>query len=88
MTSTMAQKPATTPLPVQLSAAEFPALLFPHLSMPKRRPKGQRGSPRVFHLIVWGFDTRMPWTYVPMPQDTQGKPAIHYLSNVRSFCVT
>ena len=81
MTSTMVQKLATTPIPVQLSATEFPALLFPPLSMPKRGPQCQRGSPRVFHLSMWGFDPRMPWTCVPMPQDTQGKPPIHYLSN-------
>jgi hypothetical protein len=26
-------KPATTPLPVQLSASEFPQFILPHLSM-------------------------------------------------------
>jgi len=37
--STAAQKPATTPIPVQLSATEFTAFIFPHLSMPKRGPQ-------------------------------------------------
>jgi hypothetical protein len=50
---TTAPKPATTPMPVQLSASEFEAGIFPHLSMPKRGPKCTLGSPRVFHLILW-----------------------------------
>jgi len=32
-------KPATTPIPVQLSAAEFTQFILPHLSLPKRGPK-------------------------------------------------
>jgi len=31
-------------IPVQLSEPEFPTLLFPHLSMPKRGPKCTLGS--------------------------------------------
>jgi hypothetical protein len=50
--STTAQKPATTPIPVQLSAPEFEVFIFPHLSMPKRGPQCKRGSHRVFNLIV------------------------------------
>ena len=34
--STTAPKPATTPIPVQLSEPEFEAFILPHLSMPKR----------------------------------------------------
>lgn len=34
--NTTAQKPATTPIPVQLSASEFEVFILPHLSMPKR----------------------------------------------------
>ena len=37
--STMAQQPATTPIPVQLSEPEFEAFILPHLSMPRRGPK-------------------------------------------------
>ncbi len=36
--STAVLKPATTPIPVQLSEREFTAFIFPHLSMPKRGP--------------------------------------------------
>ena len=50
--STTAQKPATTSIPVQLSEPEFEAFILPHLSMPKRGPKGKLGSHRVFNLII------------------------------------
>jgi hypothetical protein len=51
--STTAPKPATTPIPVQLSAPEFEAFILPHLSMPKRGPKCKLGYYRVFNLILW-----------------------------------
>jgi hypothetical protein len=50
--SPMTAQPATTPIPVQLSESAFTALLFPHLSMPKRGPKGKLGYDRVFNLIL------------------------------------
>ena len=50
--STTAQQPATTPIPVQLSEPECTAFILPHLSMPKRGPKGKLGSHRVFNLII------------------------------------
>ena len=52
MMSTTAPTPATTPIPVQLSAPEFTAFLLPHLSLPKRGPKCKLGYYRVFNLIV------------------------------------
>jgi hypothetical protein len=51
--STTAQKPATTPIPVQLSAPEFEVCILPHLSMPKRGLKCKLGYCRVFNLILW-----------------------------------
>jgi hypothetical protein len=50
--STTAPKPATTPIPVQLSEPEFEAFILPHLSMPKRGPKCKLGYHRVFNLIL------------------------------------
>ncbi len=50
--STTVQKPATTPIPVQLSETEFTAFILPHLSMPKRGPKCKLGYHRVFNLIL------------------------------------
>jgi hypothetical protein len=54
MRSTTAQKPATTPIPVQLSATEFTAFIFPYLSMPKRGPQGK--------LVVFGRNNPSPYT--------------------------
>src|ERR671924_1451914 len=83
--STTAQKPATTPIPVQLSAPEFETFLLPHLSMPKRGPKCTLGYYRVFHLIVWVLSTGMQWKCLPVPHDAQGKPAIHYTTIYKVF---
>jgi transposase len=75
--SSVAQKPATTPIPVQLSATEFTACILPHLSMPKRGPKCKLGYQCVFHLIVWVLYTGMQWKGLPVPKDLNGNPAIH-----------
>jgi transposase len=83
--STIAQKPAMTPIPVQLSAPEFEAFLLPHLSMPKRGPKCKLGYYRVFNLIVWVLYTGMQWKCLPVPHDAQGKPAIHYTTVYKVF---
>jgi transposase len=77
MMSTTARKPATTPIPVQLSEPEFATFLLPHLSMPKRGPKCKLGYHRVFNLILWLLYTGMQWKGLPVPTDAHGKPAIH-----------
>ena len=59
--SATARKPATTPIPVQLSEPEFATFILPHLSMPKRGPKCKLGSHRVFHFILWVLYTGMQW---------------------------
>jgi len=74
---TTSEKPVTTPIPVQLSVSEFTACILPHLSMPKRGPKCQLGSHRVFNLILWVLYTGMQWKCLPVPKDHDGKPAIH-----------
>ena len=78
MMSTTALKPATTPIPGQLSETEFTAFILPHLSMPKRGPKCKLGYHRVFNLISWCLYTGMQWEGLPMPQHPTGKPVIHY----------
>src|SRR5215475_6336160 len=84
MTTTTAQ-PATTPIPVQLSETEFEAFILPHLWMPKRGPKCKLGYYRVFNLILWVLYTGMQWKCLPIPHDTQGKPAIHYTTVYKVF---
>jgi hypothetical protein len=65
----MAAKPATTPIPVQLSEPEFTAFILPHLSMPKRGPKCKVGYHCVFNLTLWVLYTGMQWKCLPIPQD-------------------
>ena len=79
------QKPATTPIPVQLSENEFTACILPHLSMPKRGPKCKLGYHRVFNLILWVLYTGMQWKCLPVPKDTHGNPAIHYTTVYKVF---
>ncbi len=70
--SITAAKPATTPIPVQLSETEFTACILPHLSMPKRGPKCKLGYYRVFNLILWVLYTlnvarTMLWSPCELP---------------------
>src|SRR5262245_62488426 len=83
--STTAPKPATTPIPVQLSEPEFAAFILPHLSMPKRGPKCKLGYYRVFNLILRVLYSGMQWKCLPIAHDTQGKPAIHYTTVYKVF---
>ena len=85
MMSTTALKPATTPIPVQLSETEFTAFILPYLSMPKRGPKCKLGYYRVFNLILWVLYTGMQWKSLPVPTDPIGKPAIHYTTVYKVF---
>ena len=83
--STTAQQPVTTSIPVQLSEPEFTAFILPHLSMPKRGPKCKLGYYRVFNLILWVLYTGMQWKCLPVPTDTEDKPAIHYTTVYKVF---
>jgi transposase len=83
--STAVLKPATRPIPVQLSEREFTAFILPHLSMPKRGPKCKLGYHRLFNLILWVLYTGMQWKCLPIPTDAQGKPVIHYTTVYRAF---
>ncbi len=83
--SITAAKPATTPIPVQLSETEFTAFILPHLSMPKRGPKCKLGYYRVFNLILWVLYTGMQWKCLPVPKDTNGTPAIHSTTVCKVF---
>ena len=58
-----AQKPATTPIPVQLSESEFTEFILPHLSLSRRGPKCKLGYHRVFNLILWVLYTGMQYEY-------------------------
>ena len=85
MMSTTAPKPATTPIPVQLSEHEFTAFLLPHLSLPKRGPKCKLGYYRVFNLILRVLYTGMQWQCLPVPHNPDGTAAIHYTTVYKVF---
>ena len=53
--------------------------------MPKRGPKCKLGYYRVFNLILWVLSTGMQWKCLPVPQDAQGKPAIHSTTVYKVF---
>jgi hypothetical protein len=80
-------KPATTPIPVQLSAAEFTPFILPHLTMPRRGPQCTLGYHCVFNLILWLLYTGMLWKGLPVPKDAHGKPAIHDTTVYKVFAV-
>jgi transposase len=83
--NTQAKNPATTLIPVQLSATEFTAFIFPHLSMPKRGPQCKIGYHRLLNLILWVLYTGIQWKCLPIPKDAHGEPAIHYTNVYRAF---
>src|SRR5262245_38284770 len=85
MMSTTARKPATTPIPVQLSEPECATFILPHLSMPQRGPKCKLGYHRVFNLILCLLYTGMQWKCLPVPTDPDGTPAIHYTTVYKVF---
>jgi transposase len=60
-------------------------VILPHLSMLKRGPKCKLGYYRVFNLILRVLYTGMQWKCLPIPHDTQGKPAIHYTTVYKVF---
>ena len=75
--STTAPKPATTPIPVQLSEPEFEAFILPHLSMPKRGPKCKLGYHCLFNLILWVLYTGMQWNeFIPIKPSAATESAV------------
>ena len=80
-----AKKPATTPIPVQLSEAQFNQFILPYLSMPRRGPKCKLGYHRLFNLILWVLYTGIQWKCLPVPKDHNSKAKIHYTTVYRAF---
>ena len=83
--STAAKNPETTPIPVQLSAPEFTACIFPHLSMPKRGPRCKLGDHRLLNLMLWVLYTGMPWKCLPIPKGPTGRSDMHETTVYRAF---
>jgi hypothetical protein len=73
---TLAQKPATTLIPIQLSDTDFHQFLLSYLSLPKCGPRCKLGYHRVFSLILWSLYTGRPWQCWPVPKDVQRRAAL------------
>jgi len=82
---TASEKPAITPIPVQLSASEFHEFILPHLSLPKRGPRCKLGYHRLFNLILWVLYTGMQWKCLPVSTTRDGKAEIHYTTVYKVF---
>jgi transposase len=80
-----AKKPATTPIPIQLSEVEFTEFILPHLSIPRRGPKCKLGYHGVFNLILQVLYTGMQWKSLPVPKTPDGTNAIHYTTVYKVF---
>ena len=80
-----AQKPATRPIPVQLSETEITEFILPHLSMPRRGPRCKLGYHHVFNLILRVLYTGMQWKSLPVPPASDGTDAIHYTTVYKVF---
>ena len=75
----------TTPIPVHLAGPEFVAFIFPHLSMPLRGPKCERGYHRVFNLILRVLYPGMQWKCMPASGAMDGTALIHYTTTYKVF---
>lgn len=73
-----AEKPETTRIPVQLSEDDFNQFILPHLSMPRRGPRCKIGYHRLFNYTLKVLYTGMQWKELPVANDKEGKPEIHY----------
>jgi hypothetical protein len=78
-------KPGSTAIPVQFSAQEFAAFIFPQLSRPKRGPQCKIGSHKPFHYLLKVLYTGMQWKELPMDKDPEGKAELHYTGVVKLF---
>lgn len=77
--------PEFTPIPVQLSAAEFQAFILPHLSLPKRGPQCKLGYHKPFNYLLKVLYTGMQWKELPIAKGTDGKAEIHYTGIFKLF---
>src|SRR5437870_3296752 len=77
--------PEFTPIPVQLSAAEFEQFILPHLSLPKRGPQCKLGYHKPFNYILKVLYTGMQWKELPIDKNPDGRPEIHYTGVFKLF---
>jgi transposase len=57
---------------VQWSAQEFADFILPHLSLPKRGPRGKSGYHQPFNYILKVLYTGMQWKELPIDKGAEG----------------
>ena len=80
-----AQKPATTPIPVQLSESEFNEFILPHLSMPRRGPRCKSVIIACSTSSCGSFTPACNGSLCLYPKDHDGKAQIHYTTVYKAF---
>ena len=80
-----ATKPDSSPIPVQLSTAEFEQFILPHLSLPKRGPQCKIGYHKPFNYILKVLYTGMQWKELPIEKGAEGKAELHYTGIFKLF---
>ncbi len=68
-----ASTPASTTIPVQLSAQEFEEFILSHLSLPKRGPQCKIGYHKPFNYILKVLYTGMQWKELPIEKGGRAK---------------
>ena len=79
------EKPAFTPIPVQLSDVEFQEFILPHLSLPKRGPHCKLGYHKPFTYLLKVLYTGMQGQELPLEKGADGKAEIHYTGVFKLF---
>ncbi len=80
-----AAQPASTAIPVQVSAEEFAEFILPHLSVPKRGPQCKIGYHKPFNYLLKVLYTGMQWKELPLALGPEGKAELHYTGVFKLF---
>jgi len=65
-------------IPTQLTEMQFNQFVLPHLSKGKRGPATKLSFYKIFCYILILLYTGMQWQSLPIKNNTQGQPEIHY----------
>jgi transposase len=65
-------------LPTQLGLAQFEQFVLPHLSIGRRGPAPKLGLHKIFNYILLLLYLGCQWKELPIQQDGEGRPEIHY----------
>ncbi|WOD13951.1 transposase [Paraburkholderia kirstenboschensis] len=81
----MARSKPRQGIPTKLSAAQFEQFVLPHLSKGSRRPSKKLSFHAIFNYILRLLYLGCQWKELPIENDSQGLPEIHYTHIYRAF---